>query len=148
MDTREIDKVLNEDHFTRHLYGGTCALVKISHTKDKAVCYIINTAPSWHPGTHWIAIFKLASKNEYFCSYGSSPQPELLPLLGKTYLSNSWTLQDFRSDLCGQYCILFLLCRCRGYSLSNFLHCFSSNSILNDKLVADVFQKYISNKCM
>ena len=146
MNTNEIDTILYADCYTRPFYGGTWALDKIPESKNKTACYVINTAPSWHPGTHWIAIFATPSKKEYFCSYGSSPQPELLPLLGSHYTSNTEIIQDLRSDLCGQYCILYLLSKCRGYSLKEFILSFSLYSALNDRIASGVYENYISNK--
>jgi hypothetical protein len=146
MDTCEIDQLMYSDRCARRFYGGTCAIDNIPKRISRPVCYIINTSPSWHPGTHWIAIFKLRSTEEYFCSYGSTPQPELSLLLGQNYTSNNEIVQDLESDLCGQYCILYLLCRCRGYTLSKFLDCFSSNTTQNDQVVADVYENYISKQ--
>ena len=144
MDTLNINKVLNSDRYTRAIFGGTWSLDCFPKAKALPICYVINTSPSWHPGTHWVVVYKGKDRDEYFCSYGSEPSNEIQRILRKDYTSNRYLLQSPTSDLCGQYCILYLLCKCRGYSLRKFENCFSSNSNFNDQLVSTVYGNYIS----
>ena len=146
MDTLDINLVLNSDCHTHQIFGGTWSVDSFPKPKALPTCYVINTSPSWHPGTHWVAIYKGIDRDEYFCSYGTKPAVGIQRNLRKDYTSNRYLLQSPTSDLCGQYCILYLLCKCRGYSLRKFSNCFSSNGNFNDQLVSKVYGNYISRQ--
>ena len=60
MDTLEIDNEMAKDKYTMKYYGGTWSLdimkKKLSYAKAPA-CFIVNSSPSSHPGSHWTAVF-------------------------------------------------------------------------------------------
>ena len=97
MDTNEINAIMCTDKYTREVYGGTFSIDQIPVGAITPVCYIVNTSPSWHPGTHWVAVFKAKRGSEYFCSYGSTPLPKITSLFGKTYISEGsvWSILHF-----------------------------------------------------
>jgi hypothetical protein len=144
MDTLDINSVLNNDCHTKPVFGGTWSADSFPKTTTSPVCFVVNTAPSWHPGRHWVAIYRGVDGDEYFCSYGSKPAVEIQRNLRKDYTSNCYMLQSPTSDICGQYCILYLLCKCRGFSLQTFTNCFSSDTFINDKLVVKSYKNYIN----
>jgi hypothetical protein len=134
MDTQEIDRIMTAD--IGELYGGTWAIDTIGDVVAGAtgrVCYIVNSSPSWHPGSHWTALYLDRGRMEHFCSFGTEPSGELKKLL--TNLHNSEQLQTINSDLCGHYCILYLMCRCRGYSMKQFLSSLTPYPSVNDCIV-------------
>jgi hypothetical protein len=139
---------MSQDACLPKLYGGTWSIDNFPAWNAKPSCYIINLSPSWHPGSHWTAVYRDGrGGTEYFCSYGSDvPDQIRRKLMGAKYRKNVKQLQCISSDLCGQYCILYLLCKCRGFSYKKFQSCFSSNHSMNDQLVDHVFKKYIRNQ--
>ncbi len=45
---------------------------------------------------------------------------------------NSKRLQNYNSNVCGQYCLMYSYYRCRGYKFEEIISMFSDNLILND----------------
>jgi hypothetical protein len=136
MDTLEINAVMMGDDYTRGVFGGTWSIDTIPTPTTYPTCYIINSSPSWHPGSHWTAVYLDKSVREHFCSYGMAPPDNaILDLLGRRYAQNSRQLQTATGDLCGQYCILYLMCRCRGYTMKKFVGCFTTKTNVNDFIV-------------
>ena len=54
---------------------------------------------------------------------------------------NERQLQSRDTDVCGQYCLLFLMCRCRGLSVDYFLHLFSYQKHINDEFVYNLIKR-------
>src|SRR5438093_6001328 len=78
---------------------------------------VVNTDPEHKPGTHWIAYyFDKNAHLDYFDSYGFDPTT--FDGLSKFAADNSNSvsyndlqLQGFNTDVCGHYCIAFLVLR-------------------------------------
>lgn len=87
---------------------------------------IVNTDPVRLPGRHWVAFF-LNQRNtlECFDSFGRSPSRysayirQFMTRFSDTDI-NEKQLQSRDTNVCGQYCLLFLMCRCRGLSIDFF----------------------------
>jgi len=140
MDTTQIDDAMSRDACLRKTYGGTWSIDNFPAWSSDPCCYIINLSPSWHRGSHWTAVYRDKHRCEYFCSYGSRAPKEIRRLMGRNYSESGVQLQTINSDLCGQYCILYIMCRCRGGSLNDFLDCFSGNCVVNDYIICDFFK--------
>lgn len=85
---------------------------------------IVNTDPVRLPGRHWVAFF-LNQRNtlECFDSFGRSPSTYLIYIgqfMKRFSNINEKQLQSTETNVCGQYCLLFLMCRCRGLSIVFF----------------------------
>jgi hypothetical protein len=48
---------------------------------------------------------------------------------------NKKRLQSNDTDVCGQYCLVYLMCRTRGYSMDQITDMFNENYHLNDQFV-------------
>lgn len=76
---------------------------------------VINTDKTGYPGKHWVAIY-VQNKNtiEYFDSFGEVPNANISKYLMnfENISMNKSKIQSLFSDVCGQYCIYFLLKRC------------------------------------
>ena len=89
--------------------------------------FVFNTHPEHLPGEHWIAVSALPGQAvEYFDSYGFPPHLypgvfEALKSHGTALRWNSTALQGLLSTVCGDYCVLFLLCVARGWALDDFV---------------------------
>ena len=89
--------------------------------------YICNTAPHYHPGQHWVAIFidETGTFAEFFCSYGQVPSDEVKIFLKKHVHycnTNNMQIQYPLSSVCGQYCIYYLYHRSRGMDLKDIIY--------------------------
>ena len=148
MDSHEIKQILQRDRFTKHYFRGVFAsdqLPKSAVPRPSAL--VFNTDPASKPGRHWVAIsITRREEAEYFDSYGQPPQlPRVKSFLRRNASRihrNRRPLQGPLSAVCGQYCIFFLLQRCRGLSLNKIVSLFSSNKMDNDLLVNDFIRRH------
>ena len=102
---------------------------------NSLVC-IINTDPCDEPGSHWVAVFiKINSEADIFHSYGLLSLNEDLVTKLKFFSHvefNTTTLQGF-STVCGQYCLVYLLLRSRGFSLKKIVKLLSIVTITEER---------------
>lgn len=148
MNTIQLKRVLMRDKYTQKYFINVFASdqlpKKITHYP---ACLIVNLDSSTQPGSHWIAFYMTNVKEiEMFDSYGNSP--ELFNKSIKNFVSkfnhvtyNPVTLQSNISAVCGQYCIYYLYCKCRGRTLRQFLSYFTLNNVSNDKRVYNFVSK-------
>ena len=161
MDTVDVNQFMMADEYSNSVYGGTWASDTVGKqlrgwVKDATlgasvpVCFIVNSSPSWHPGSHWTSVYCDRDVGvEHFCSYGKRAPPALDKLLKKlhrklangNYVTSTKTIQTLTSDLCGEYCVLYLMCKCRGYSLGDFVKCFGNDTRENDSMVEDILSR-------
>ena len=145
MNTVQIRQILEADPYTRDVFAGVYPRDRLPRTIKYPSGHVFNT--DTEEGEHWIAIYvDEHGRGEYFDSYG-------LPPLHRTFLNflnahcTSWTfndkqLQELSSKVCGQYCVFFLLHRCRGLSMNTIVNMFGQNLKDNDVLVYDFVTKY------
>lgn len=104
-------------------------------------CAIANTDPIRRPGQHWVAVYWDApEQGEFFDSYAMTPS---------TYYQGGWQcfdpmeknpypIQQWSSDVCGDYCLYYLYHRCRGKSLREIVKPFSPTDLqYNDMAVVE-----------
>jgi len=124
MNTLQLLEVLSKDLFLSKRFQYVLPLDKFMQTDFPFSSSIIfNYDTSEKPGSHWVAVFiSEKGKIEYFDSYGIKPiTKELLSKICS--LSNvmpRFNLIRFQSKsfVCGQYCLIFLMLRARGFSFS------------------------------
>lgn len=107
---------------------------------------IVNTDPDYKAGSHWIGIYiDKFRTGEYFDSFGFPPNVDshlkFLRSSCRKWSYNTKGLQSYDSTVCGQYCLLFLYFRAKGFSMSEFLALFSNDSEKNDSLVRKMFKE-------
>ena len=138
MNTEEIKCVINCDPVMRYKVLGVFARDQIPALTYFPCALIVNTDTSDLPGKHWIAFYyESKEKSEFFDSYGHSP--DYFDLNAQTY--NETRVQSSISDTCGQFCLYYLLNRCRGVSMTFVVREFSANLETNDRFV----KEYIGN---
>ena len=97
--------------------------------------FVCNTHDSDQPGEHWVAMY-VDEIGDYFDPYGQMPQhAEFTNFMNEHCLQwspNDHILQSPISTVCGQYCVAFLMFRCRNISMHAFSLLFTSNLIAND----------------
>ena len=146
MNTDQLNKIMLRHNITKKIYLGTFAIDKLPETVRYPSCMIINNQKSTEPGEHWIALYFGKNKNsEFFDSFGNSPERFGLEKYIKKHSSkikfNKKKLQSDFSLFCGYYCVLYLIYKCKGYSLNYFLNLFD-NPIDNDKIFLKLIRKY------
>lgn len=138
-----ISEVIATDRITAGKFTGVFAANELPRKIEKFPCGIIaNTDPNFKPGQHWIA-FYLTTPNsgEFFDSYGNPPSfysrnfETFLQHTVSEWTFNSHVLQSTFTNVCGEYCIFYLMHRSRGVSMNNIVKVFSNNRQLNDESV-------------
>lgn len=140
MNTQQLQCIINCDSLMKNRVLGVFPFDKIPDKYDhRPLGLIINIDNSEQAGRHWIAVyFDSHGLGELFDSYGNSPEYFGL----KSSLNyNDVRLQSPFSDVCGQYCIFFLLHRCRGITMKEIVERFSNNVNKNDSFV----RQYVHN---
>ena len=144
MDTEQKERLLAADSYTKSIAVG--ALPKDCLIKTGIASYpgafVCNAQSSDNPGQHWISMFFTNDRHgEYFNSYGLPPrQGEFVYFLQSncmTWNFNEKTLQSPLSNVCGQYCVVYLLHRCRGIPAKTIVNSFGNDLVNNDCHVFD-----------
>lgn len=143
MNGAQISKILENDSFTNTVFGGVHAKDWFGKIELKNKIFVFNTDDSNYPGSHWVAFNFSSTECEFFDSYGQSPITYGFPsvLQNYTVTYSNKVLQGPKSSVCGQYCILFLLLRCRGYSYDNIL-----DTLTNDNTAEEL--DHVVNKAV
>lgn len=140
MISLHLEEIMLCDKFTSPLFRGVFAADNLPRSVQEPCMLIVNTDPISRKGEHWIAIYIDEFKRaEHFCSYGNLPieaHKQFLQHQSSTYTCNEVQLQSFFSEVCGEYCLLFLAHRARGLSMQEFLWFFQNRNVnQNDQLV-------------
>ena len=145
MDSLQILKNLSTN--IREHTVGVFPADQIPKVWTKPTAFVINTDDHTKAGMHWIAIYVDNSCNAfYFDSFGLPPFiPDHINRLRKNckrFRWNSVRLQSANSNVCGQYCIMFLHYMSKGLGFHKFLKNFSDNLSQND----DIVRRYVHCK--
>ena len=101
---------------------------------------VINTGASSTEGEHWVALLLKPKSCFYFDSFGIPIlNHEIHKFLKKKYKKVTFStlcVQDYRSNKCGEFCIIFLKNVSSKKTYLLFLKRFSDiNLLINDKLL-------------
>ena len=122
LNSIQLYKILSKDIYTRDCFRGVFAINTLPKKSIYPSCLIVNTDPSNKPGSHWLAIYyNKDGESEFFDSYGINPKyygiQNYLERTSSKWTQNKRQFQSFYSNLCGYFCFLYLMAKCRGYSL-------------------------------
>lgn len=145
MNSQQIQRALMRHRHTRRHFLGVFPSDGLPPILQYPASLVVNLDPHDLPGSHWAAIYIDGNKKAtYFDSFGLPPIPTIKLLLRTYSRKNTCSkrvLQELTSNVCGHYCILFILCRSRGRSTTSFLRAFGRNPKKNDALVLARFKK-------
>lgn len=148
MNTHQLQCAIGCDvEMNRKIIGVYAADEKPQRNRQVPYGFIVNTDPLHLPGKHWIACY-INKRNmlETFDSYGMQPNA-LSPFITsymKTFqnsIMNTKRLQSSNTAVCGQYCLFYLMCRCRGYTQRDIMNIFSRNFKANDEFVYNFIEE-------
>ena len=131
------------DPNTASVFGGVVPKDGLPKTIDALpTAFVCNTDDGDEPGEHWIALYLSSDgRGEYFCSYGLSPLHAAFSTFLNKHCSewthNSKRLQSPLSNVCGQYCVAYIMFRCNGSPMRTFVNAFRSDLVANDCRVFD-----------
>ena len=123
--------------------------------------FIVNTDNHSQPGKHWCAFYIYRKGcGEFFDSYSRDPsyyKKDFYSFFSRNALENGLVnrhrLQSNSSNVCGLYCLFYLIRRFNGVSMKNIVNNFSvSDFSLNDLLiyenVTNTFPFCVKNECV
>lgn len=134
MNTRRLECMIECDPVLKRRVMGVYAMDRLPDARKRETPYglIANIDGHEKSGTHWIAMYFTEKDGEFFDSYGHPPG--FFSTRFATYLSrnapttahNDKKIQSYYSDVCGEYCVMYLLYRSRGYSMKDMTDLFDS----------------------
>ena len=146
LSTIQLEKFLTTCRHTRNNFRGVFPSDFYPIIEKRPCSFIWNTAPSGDAGEHWVALWIDDRNFGYFMdSSGSEPQCEFLDFFAKNCVK--WKqvfdkpVQGLFSNVCGYYCIYFLLQKARKRSNKQIRQKFSNNLAKNDDFVV----KWVKN---
>ena len=153
MDGLTLDTLMRRDKHVSPLFEGVFAADTLPHRLHKRPALLIcNTDPLSKCGSHWVAFYiNKNGEGEFWDSYGMPPivphHRKFLNRLCKKWIYNSVSLQALDSKVCGEYCVLYLVHRAHGYSMSCFVKSlFTTNPITNDHTVRRLFARMFGKR--
>lgn len=117
------------------------------HLRTQGLAFIVNTEPSNKQGRHWIVIVMEGNKAEVFDSL-AEPLNENFSHYVKSnvtsYIHNGQRLQSVDSEICGLYCLYYLLYKFKeGLSMNQIVHHFNLHDLVwNDNVVSRSMCRY------
>jgi hypothetical protein len=136
MQTDQIIKALHTDEKTQPIFRGVYArdefINQVNYNDDNdddddTHLYVCNLDKSNQPGSHWVVIERTPNQDiNYFDSYGLPPifadlYSKLVQMSRNGLQWNDATLQEYNTNVCGQYCVLYCLLRARDYEFEHIL---------------------------
>ena len=153
MDGQTLDTLMRQDKHVAPFFEGVFAADTLPRRLHKKPALLIcNTDPISKPGSHWVAFFiGINGEGEFWDSYGMPPivksHRQFLDRLCKKWTYNHHSLQALESQVCGEYCVLYLIHRAHGYSLQSFVtKLFSTDPDKNDQVVRKLFRHLFGRK--
>lgn len=143
MDTIEMQSCLHKinPQFTYNVYAAN----RIPLFVETPMYLIGNLDPDTQPGSHWVAIHIDANRTgEYFDSYGRQPRGfyhRFILRNTKKWRTNIVRLQNDFTSVCGEYCVMYLAYKYSGGTLDEFTNIFTENTLYNDFIVKEWFNK-------
>lgn len=124
-----INKILTNHVKSCKCFLGCFPADKIPKSDIYPYAAIINTDKYGYPGTHWVAIYVPNKLNiEYFDSFGELPNETIIKYLlnFENIHLNKLKIQSLFSDVCGHFCIFYIIKRCRNIAFKKIIQKFCS----------------------
>jgi hypothetical protein len=153
MDTQQINRILWSLPETKNIYEGCHPCDDIIEILKFPSVVVVNLQPESMKGNHWVGIYFLSRvKIYYFDSLGAPPNRCISQYFKKynykSIIYNNYRFQNFLSDTCGAFAIIFI------YYISNKPYNSSFESFLQllkskrdpDYFIKTIFYNLIKNK--
>lgn len=144
MNTKQLECAILSDVNMKNIVIGVFSADRLPHLPPRRpIAFIANTDPATASGRHWVAFF-IDQQNvvESFDSYGKQPRElsnefQFFVSQFEKNVINQKRLQSSLTTVCGQYCLFYLMCRCRGFSMEQIHQTFHRDLLSNDEFVYD-----------
>lgn len=137
----EINTALKNYDTTSRVFKGCFPADMLPTAIEEFPCALIaNTDSSSRPGCHWVAFYARDDENvEMFDSFGHCPgdYPQFKPFIKQfeNIEYNGTRAQEHFSSACGYYCMVYILFKCKGFSMTDFVQLFTDDYRNNDQVV-------------
>ena len=150
MNSLQIEGLLKKNLQAKKIFKKVCALDQIE-VPSYSSAYVINSDTSDKKGEHWVAVYFVKNRRgEYFDSYGLPPAilglEAYMDRFSLDWIYRSKTIQSLFSNVCGHYCVYFILFRCRNISLYAILSVLILNLTENDGRVFDFIREFCNKQ--
>lgn len=136
---------------------GVYASDQLPYRISPSTAMIVNTDPHNEDGTHWVAFYLDGDEEssgiiEFFDSYGQPPHlyfyQGFLRRNARRYVYNEHRLQSDNTQVCGQYCLVYLYLRTHQEAgMEDFAQLFDfSSTAHNDALIKRLFENIYLKK--
>lgn len=131
MNSSQIHNILFREPASARYFAGVFPSDKIPVIRKFPCTMVINTDKHDEKGTHWLAVYIQDKKNiDFFDSYGLPPEAygEDISRFVEKYHQIQWnkiTLQSLTSNVCGQFCIYFIVKRSQGFCMKSITNALS-----------------------
>lgn len=153
LSTDQLNALGTSDSVLKPYFVGAMACDELPPHPQRVIpqAYIANTHPAQKPGEHWIAVWTEGTSCELLDSYGLDLHTyrDATPLLvwlnqWEHVKKNERALQSIETASCGDYAIVYLMCKARGQSMEEFLGYFTSSDYArNDDIVGHLLEEII-----
>ena len=133
MNSSQIHAILSRDPASARYFEGVFPSDKIPVARKFPCALVLNTDKHDEKGTHWLAVYIQDKETlEFFDSYGLPPETygEDITRFVNQHRRIQWnkmTFQSLTSNVCGQYCIFFIVKRCQGLCMNSIINVLSRN---------------------
>lgn len=144
MNTLQLETVLRRCSFTKDIFKGVFAADYFPDLSSRPCCFIWNLCTSSQNSSvsgHWICIFISQANIAYYFDSAAEPISQTF----REFLENNCKemkivlkrrVQSLFSDVCGQYCIFFLIAKAKGISNKKIRSYFKYDDFeKNDKIL-------------
>jgi hypothetical protein len=148
MNSLQIDKLLKNNCHTKKYFKGVFSSDNIPLFDKYPYMLVANTDKEGTAGEHWISIFvKDHRKAEYFDSLGEEPNSDITKYLSnfKNIKMSRYKIQFPFSDVCGYYCIYFLLNKSFNVKFETIINMLKGAKNTNDIIVKSFVKNLMSN---
>ena len=134
MDSVEIREILSK-HCPLH-FGGVFPANDLQIAKLPSFI-VLNTDESNQSGQHWVCLYVNHDMCEFFDSQGQGPLAyhrywhDALLKISPSYCYNTDSLQEPGSDVCGEYCIAYVILRSHGFTFQSVLQMLRNINLKN-----------------
>lgn len=157
MNSLQIEYFLKNNEYTRPHFIGVFPAdrlpTRIDNKLNKAKAFVMNLSPSHEKGSHWVAVIVSKKSIEIFDTGGivSLRQNQYLKHFIKNHprpriIFNKCHLQGYTTDVCGEHCVMYLLCRFKNISFRKYLDIYSYYNLKFNDL--KIFYLFLNNFVM
>ena len=155
LTTNQLNALADSDPELRKYFVSALACDELPESPErvKPRAYIVNTHLADKPGEHWRAVWTEHDSCEILDSYGLDLTtyefltPFIVWLNRWPYVrKNTRALQSVKTASCGNYAIIYLMCKARRKSMDEFFSMFSKKDYVgNDDKVGDMLEDIIQS---